>query len=65
MVGPDSSFGIATGYGLDGTGIESPWGRDSPLLSRSDLGSTQPPVQRVPGISWGQSGRDVALTTRC
>jgi len=24
--GPDSSVGIATGYGLDGPGIESRWG---------------------------------------
>jgi len=27
-VGRDSSVGIATGYGLDGPGIESRWGRD-------------------------------------
>jgi hypothetical protein len=26
--GRDSSVGIATGYGLDGLGIESRWGRD-------------------------------------
>jgi hypothetical protein len=26
--GPGSSVGIATGYGLDGQGIESRWGRD-------------------------------------
>jgi hypothetical protein len=26
--GPGSSVGIATGYGLDGPGIESQWGRD-------------------------------------
>jgi len=31
----------------------SPWGRDFPHLSRPALGSTQPPVQWVPGISWG------------
>jgi hypothetical protein len=29
-VGPDSSVGIATRYGLDGPGIESRWGRDCP-----------------------------------
>jgi hypothetical protein len=28
-----SSVGIATGYGLDGSGIESLWGRDFPHLS--------------------------------
>jgi hypothetical protein len=29
-VGRDSSVGITTGYGLDGPGIESRWGRDFP-----------------------------------
>ena len=42
--GPGSSVGIATDYGLDGPGIESQWGRDSPHLSRPALGRTQPPV---------------------
>jgi len=37
LSGPDSSVGIATGYGLDGAGIESRWGRDFP------------PVQTGPG----------------
>ena len=32
--GPGSVVGIATGYGLDGPGIESRWGRDFPHLSR-------------------------------
>ena len=43
--------GIKTGYGLDGPGIESRWGRDSPHTSRPALGFTQPPVQWVPGHS--------------
>jgi len=51
--GPGSSVGIATGYGLDGPGIESRRGRDFPHLSRPAPGLTQPPVQRVPGLSRG------------
>jgi len=43
--GPDSVVSIATGYGLDGPGIESWWGRNFPHLSSPALGPTQPPVQ--------------------
>jgi len=60
ICGPGSIVGIATGYELDSQGIESRWWRDIPHLSRPALGSTQPPVQWVPGLSRGKErlGRD-------
>jgi hypothetical protein len=51
--GQGSSVGIATDYRLDGTGIESQWGRDFLHLSRPALGPTQPPTLWVLGQSWG------------
>jgi hypothetical protein len=50
FVGRDSSVGIATRYGLDGTGIESRWRRDFPQPSIPSLGLTQPPIQWVSGL---------------
>ena len=51
--GSGSVVAIATGYGLDGPGIEFRWGRDFPHLSRPALGPIQPPVQLIPGRSRG------------
>jgi len=52
LSGPGSSVGIATDYGLDGPG--SNLGGDEIFRpSRPTLGPTQPPVQRVPGLSRG------------
>jgi hypothetical protein len=45
LYGPGSSVGIATGYGLDGLGIELRRERDFPHLSRPALGTYQPPLQ--------------------
>jgi hypothetical protein len=53
MRGPGSIVGIATAYRLDSPGIKSWWGQDFLHLSRLALRPTQPPVQWVPGLSWG------------
>jgi len=49
-MGRDSAVGIATRYGLDGSGFESRWGREYPHPSRPALGHTQSPVQWVTGL---------------
>jgi hypothetical protein len=49
----DSSVGTATHYGLDGPEIESRLERDLPHLSRPAPRPTQPPIQRVLGLSRG------------
>jgi hypothetical protein len=53
LVGRYSSVGIATGYGLDGPGIESRLGRYIPHLLRPVLVPTQPPVQWVLVLACG------------
>jgi hypothetical protein len=54
---------MATRYWLDGPGIESRCGLDFPHPSRPALGLNQPPVQWVPRLSRGVSGRGVVFTT--
>jgi len=49
--GPVSVVGIHPGYGLDGLVIEFRWEQDFPYLSRRALGSIQPTVQWVSGLS--------------
>ena len=62
---PGSSVCIATDYGLDGP-TSNPGGDDIFRPSKPALGPTQPPVQRVPGLSrggrGGRGGRGVGLT---
>jgi len=57
QVGRDSAVDVATRYGMDGPGIESRWKPDFPHLSRSALGPTQPPVQRVQGLHRRKAAR--------
>jgi hypothetical protein len=50
----DSSVGIATGYGLDDRGVKVPVPKEVKNFlfstsSRLTLGSTQPPIQWIPG----------------
>jgi hypothetical protein len=62
-MGRDSAVGIATRYRLDGPGSESQWGRDFPHMSRPALGSTQPPIRWVLGLSRGSISWGIALIT--
>jgi len=50
MHGLGSSVGIAIDYGLDGLG-SNPGGGEIFCPSTPALGSTQPPVKWVPGLS--------------
>jgi hypothetical protein len=59
--GPVSVVGIATGYGLDGPGVESRWGRDLPHLSSPGAHPAfcTMGTGSFPGV---KSGRGVTLT---
>ena len=57
-----SVVGIATGYGVDGPGIECRWGRDFPHLSRPALGAHPASCTMGNGsFQWVKSGRVVTL----
>jgi hypothetical protein len=49
-MGRDSAVGITTRKGLEGTGIESQWGRDFLHPSILDLGPTKLPIQVELGL---------------
>ena len=62
-VGRDSSGGIATCYGLDGTGIELRWWVRFSAAVETALGAHPPSCTMGTGsLSRGKSGRCVALT---
>jgi len=63
VVGPGSSAGITTDYGLEGPGSNPGWDEIFRPF-RPALGPTQPPVKWVPGLSQRlKCGRGVLLTT--
>jgi len=53
VCGPGSSVSIVTDYGLDGPG-SNPVGDEIFHPFRLAMGSTQPPIQWVPGLSRGK-----------
>jgi len=66
QIGPGSTVGIATGYGLDGPGIESRWGRDfsAPVQTRP---GTHPASCTIGTGSFPrvESARGVTVTPQC
>jgi len=62
-VGRDSSVGIATGYGLDGPGIESRWGTRFSTPVQTGPGARPASCTMSTGSFPGvKSGRGVTLT---
>jgi hypothetical protein len=62
--GPGSSVGIATGYGLDGPGIESRWGARFSAPVQTGAGAHPAScTMRTGSFSGVESGRGVTLTT--
>ena len=68
-VGRDSSVGIATGYGLDGPGTESRWGRDFPHQSRPGPGtypaSCTMGIGSFPGVKRQRRGANHPPPSKC
>jgi len=61
--GPGSSVGIATGYGLDGPGIESRWGaRFSASVHTGPGANPASCIMGTVSFPWVKSGRGVTLT---
>jgi len=61
--GPGSSVGIATGYGLDGPGIESLWGRDFLPVQTGPGAHTASCTMGTRSFLVVKSGRSVLLAT--
>jgi hypothetical protein len=57
ILGPNSSVGIATRYGLDGSGIESRWGRDFPHQSETGPGAHPASYTMGTGSFTGKAAR--------
>ena len=61
-MGRDSSVGIATGYGLDGPGIESRWGRDFPPVKTGPAAHPTSCTMGTGSFPGVKNGRGVTLT---
>ena len=63
VCGPGSLVGIATGYGLEGPGIESRWGRDFPSVQTGPGAHPFSCTMSTGSFPDVKSGRGVRLTT--